>query len=71
MTETIEYLEKLFTALKAKYLAGDKSLELKLRAVAIKLDKLRLSAPQPSQSMAQIHGAFISRVKKRKGCCGR
>jgi len=67
--ETVEYLEKLLAALRAKYLSGDKSVEAKLRAVATKLDRLKISTQPAKSTLDQIHDKLVTIVRKRKGCC--
>ena len=73
MEETLEYLEKLLSSLKARYSSGDKSVEAKLRAVAAKVDQLRIQADlQPQQNSANVLEKIKQKLEnavRRKSCC--
>jgi len=68
--ETLEYLEQVLSGLRARYAAGDKSVESKLRAVSIKVDQLKLQKDlvKPSESKASKAQQLVN-VLRRKSCC--
>lgn len=69
--ETLEHLEKVLSALRARFASGDKSVEVKLRAVAAKVDHLRLHQDlviKPTTTPATL-GKQIARAFKRRSCC--
>jgi len=67
--ETLEYLEKVLSGLKARFASGDKSLELKIRAVSAKIDQLKLKRdlgkPKPLKNVSDL----IARTVQRRSCC--
>lgn len=70
--ETLEYLEQVLSGLRSRYASGDKSVEMKLRAVAAKVDQLKLQkemnpAQQPQQQ--EKIGQQIAKIFKRRSCC--
>jgi len=70
--ETLEYLEKVLAGLKARFISGDKSVEAKLRAVAAKIDRLKLQSdlqsPTPATTL-EIIKQQMKRTVQRKSCC--
>jgi hypothetical protein len=69
MTETLEYLEKVLSGLRARFASGDKSVEAKLRAVAAKVDQLKLQNDIPAAPEASTIGKKIRRAFVRRSCC--
>lgn len=71
--ETLEYLEQVLSGLRSRYASGDKSVEVKLRAVAAKVDQLRLQNElgKPSATPASIGKQFAQILKKRRRSCCR
>lgn len=70
MTETLEYLEQVLSGLRARFAAGDKSVEAKLRAVAAKVDQLKLQKDLTGPSLTD--SSKISKIRKvftRRSCC--
>lgn len=72
MEENLALLEETLKALRVKYAAGDKSVETKLRAVAAKVDQLRLEqhakTPPPKPLTIEEVGRKISQTFRRR-CC--
>ena len=70
MEETLEYLEQVLSGLRARFVSGDKSVETKLRAVAAKVDQLRLQKDliKPLVAPADV-GKQIAKVFRRRSCC--
>jgi len=69
MTETLEYLEQVLTGLRARFASGDKSVEMKLRAVAAKVDQLRLQnelGNPPAVTPSPVGKKFF---RPRRSCC--
>jgi hypothetical protein len=69
--ETLEYLEQVLSGLRARFASGDKSVEDKLRAVAAKVDQLKLhqDSVKPKTAPAKTVGQQVSRLFRRKSCC--
>lgn len=71
--ETLDYLEQVLSGLRARFLAGDKSVEAKLRATAAKVDQLRLqsdmTSPQKPANVLDAIGQKLAQVVRRKSCC--
>ena len=68
--ETLEYLEQVLSGLRARFAAGDKSVEVKLRAVAAKVDQLRLQKDLVKPVTAPVDvGKQLKRLVRRRGCC--
>ena len=67
--ETLEYLEKVLSGLKARFASGDKSVELRIRAVSAKIDQLKLKKdlekPKPLKNVSDL----IARTVRRRSCC--
>jgi hypothetical protein len=68
--ETLEYLEKVLSGLRARYAAGEKGVEVKLRAVAAKVDQLRLQKDlvkpgAPIKTFSQQ----LKHIVRRRSCC--
>jgi len=72
MEENLALLEQSLKALRAKYAAGDKSVEIKIRAIAAKVDQLRLEqnakAPPPKPLSIEEVSRKISQTFRRR-CC--
>jgi hypothetical protein len=72
MEENLALLEQTLKALRAKYAAGDKSVEPRLRAVAAKVDQLRIEqnakAPPPVPLTIEEVSRKISQAFRHK-CC--
>ncbi len=70
-TETLEYLEQVLEGLRARYASGDKSVEVKLRAVAARVDQLKLHKDlgKPPATSASIGKQFARILKRRRSCC--
>lgn len=68
--ETLEYLEQVLSGLKARFASGDKSVEAKLRAVAAKIDQLRLQKDlvKPKVSPTSISKQLV-KLARRRSCC--
>lgn len=68
--DTLEYLEQVLSGLRARFAAGDKSVEVKLRAVAAKIDQLRLQKDlaKPVTAPTDV-GKQLKRLVRRRGCC--
>ncbi len=68
--ETLEYLEHVLIGLKARYASGDKSVEIKLRSVAAKVDQLRLEKDlgKPLAAKPSV-GQQIAKAFRRRSCC--
>lgn len=74
MEETLEYLEQVLSGLKARFLAGDKSVEAKLRAVSAKVDQLKLTAEikgggQAAPNRLEAMGKKLANIVRRRSCC--
>jgi len=67
ITETLDYLEKVLKGLKARYASGDKSVEVKLRAVANKIDLLNLQKDTAARKKRPVKR--ILHAIRRRGCC--
>ena len=70
--ETLEYLEKILSGLQSRYLAGDKSVENKLRSISAKIDQLKLQKDliKPSEDKkATLRQQLANTFRKRRGCC--
>lgn len=68
--ETLEYLEQVLSGLRARYAAGDKTVESKLRAVSIKVDQLKLQKDLVKSSESKVSKTQqLVNVLKRKSCC--
>lgn len=68
-TETLDYLEKVQSGLKARYTAGDKSVEAKLRAVSLKIDRLKIQSETTDKAKKKTLVQKMSRAIRRRGCC--
>jgi len=70
MEETLEYLEQVLSGLRARFASGDKSVEAKLRAVAAKVDQIRLQKDlvKPLVTPENI-GKQLAKLIKRRSCC--
>jgi len=68
--ETLEYLEQVLSGLRARFAAGDKSVEAKLRAVSAKVDQIRLQneLAKPLPTPISI-GQQLAKIVKRRSCC--
>lgn len=69
MTETLEYLEQVLAGLRARFASGDKSVEPKLRAVAAKIDQLKLQGEVGQPQQKKTIGKQISQIFRRRSCC--
>lgn len=71
MEETLEYLEQVLSGLRTRFASGDKSVEVKLRAVAAKVDQLRLQKDlvKPLTAPTNTIGQQLVKAYKRRGCC--
>jgi hypothetical protein len=70
--ETLEYLEQVLSGLRSRYTSGDKSVEMKLRAVAAKVDQLKLQKEMTPAQQPQQQGKIgqqIAKIFKRRSCC--
>ena len=71
--ETLDFLEKVLSGLKARFNAGDKSVEPKLRATAAKIDQLKLQSdlirPQSPTNVLETIKHQLTKALKRKSCC--
>lgn len=67
--ETLDYLEKVLSGLKARYAAGDKSIEAKLRAVSLKIDRLKLQKETAGRAEKKTLIQKMSKAIRRRGCC--
>ena len=65
---TLVYLEKVLSGLKARYAAGDKSVEAKLRAVSLKIDRLKIQSTITDTKKKTLVQK-MSRAIRRRGCC--
>jgi hypothetical protein len=70
MEETLEYLEQVLSGLRSRFASGDKSVEAKLRAVAAKVDQIRLQKDlvKPLVTPENI-GKQLAKLIKRRSCC--
>jgi hypothetical protein len=70
MAETLEYLEQVLSGLRARFASGDKSVEAKLRAVAAKVDQLKLQndLEKPPPVIKKV-GQQIAKAVRRRSCC--
>lgn len=73
MEENLALLEQTLKDLRAKYASGDKSVEPRLRAIAAKVDQVRLeqnakAAPQPQPLTVEEVSRKISQAFRRR-CC--
>ena len=66
--ETLDYLEKVLKGLKARYASGDKSVEAKLRAVANKIDQVKLKKAAADGKKKPL-GRRLLQAARRRGCC--
>jgi len=70
MTETLEYLEQVLSGLRARYASGDKSVEVKIRAVAAKVDQIKLQRDlEAPQGAINKVGQQLKKVVRRRRCC--
>lgn len=69
MAETLEYLEQVLSGLRARFASGDKSVEAKLRAVAAKVDQLKLQNDLEKPSTVTKVGQQIVKAVRRRSCC--
>jgi hypothetical protein len=69
MAETLEYLEQVLSGLRARFASGDKSVEAKLRAVAAKVDQLKLQNDLEKPSTVTKVGQQIAKAVRRRSCC--
>jgi hypothetical protein len=67
--ETLDYLDKVLSGLKARYATGDKSVEAKLRAVSLKIDRLKLQKETSDQTKKKTLIQKMSGAIRRRGCC--
>jgi hypothetical protein len=67
--DTLGYLEKVLSGLKSRYVAGDKSVEVKLRAVSLKVEQLKLKKETASTKPKKSLGRRMSQAIRRRGCC--
>lgn len=70
--ETLEYLEQVLSGLRARFASGDRSVEVKLRAVAAKVDQIKLqkdlikpTVTTPSKTLSQQ----LKNIVRRRSCC--
>lgn len=69
MAETLEYLEQVLSGLRARFASGDRSVEAKLRAVAAKVDQLKLQNDLEKPPAATKVGQQIAKAVRRRSCC--
>lgn len=68
--ETLEYLEQVLSGLRARFASGDKSVEAKLRAVAAKVDQIRLQKDLDKPLVTPVNiGKQLAKIVKRRSCC--
>jgi hypothetical protein len=70
LQKQIDYLEKLLTELRAKYYAGDRTVEGQIRATAAKLELLKLpdhTDPTPTYTVKDLAKAMVDKVTRK--CC--
>jgi hypothetical protein len=65
---TLTYLEKVLSGLKARYTAGDKSVEAKLRAVSLKIDRLKIQSTITDTKKKTLVQKMAKAIRRR-GCC--
>lgn len=70
MQSQIEYLEKLVEGYKARFQAGDKSVEMKLRQATAKLEELKLKRDYQEREKKKTT-PLTSLLQFKKRCCGR
>lgn len=70
-TETLEYLEQVLSGLRSRFASGDKSVEIKLRAVAAKIDQIRLQhdLEKPPVTTTKVVGKQLAKAFRRRSCC--
>lgn len=68
-TETLEYLEQVLSGLRSRFASGDKSVEIKLRAVAAKIDQIRLQHDLDKPPVTKIVSKQLAKVFRRRSCC--
>lgn len=69
-TETLEYLEQVLSGLRSRFASGDKSVETKLRAVAAKIDQIRLQQDLDKPPVTtKVVGKQLAKVFRRRSCC--
>jgi hypothetical protein len=66
--ETLEYLEKVLAGLRSRLASGDKSVEPKLRAVAARIDQVRLQNDMASSPRIPVAKKLAGLVRRRS-CC--
>jgi hypothetical protein len=68
--ETLEYLEQVLSGLRARFASGDKSVEAKLRAVAAKVDQIRLQKDLVKPLVTPVNiGQQLAKLVRRRSCC--
>lgn len=65
--ETLEYLEQVLSGLRSRYASGDRSVENKLRAIAAKVDQLKLQKDLVKQPNTTKR--LINNLIRRRSCC--
>jgi len=73
--ETLAYLEQVLSGLRSRYAAGDKSVESKLRAIAAKIDQIKLqkdlvkpTANTTKEKLAEKLAGMVNK-RRRSSCC--
>ena len=65
--DQITYLEKLLAEYKSRYISGDKSIELQLRATAAKIEKLKAELEQGGSTIRNVVKNVGAQI--RRSCC--
>jgi hypothetical protein len=64
-------LETLLSQLRARYASGDRTVELKIRAVAAQLEKLTLKPPvTDGGTLQKLIDSVKTTMTRRRRCCG-